>query len=86
MKTSRCNIKFSVILLMVCSLSTIPVYSGDQLNIVQNVNAWDKFKIYVNNSTQFLKKNADYIAVAVIPTLAMFKLLSRVTTLEGRRE
>jgi len=81
MKTSRCNTKFSVTLLIVCLLLTIPVYSGDWLNIAQ----LDKFKIYINNFTQLLKENANYIAVTVIPALTMFKLISR-TTPEGRRE
>ena len=83
MKTSRCNTKFSVILFIVGLLSTILVYSGDQLNISQNVNGWDKFTIYTNNFMQFLKKNADYIAVTIIPIIVTLKYFSGLT-LESR--
>ena len=62
----------------------MPVYSGDQLNIAQSANAWDKCKTSVSNSLQFLKKNTDYIAATVIPAIVMFKLLFR-ETLKGRR-
>ena len=79
MKASRQNIKFSVTLLVVCLFSTIPVYSGDQTNITQNVSRWDKCKASINNSAKFLKKNADYIAAAVIPTLVILKLSSGIT-------
>ncbi len=85
MKANKHNAKFSVSLFVVCLLSTIPVYSEDQSNIAQNVSKWDKCKTSINNSAQFLKKNADYIAAAVIPTLAVLKLFSGVT-LEERRE
>jgi len=79
MRTSKSNTKFSAILLIVCLFSYMPIYSGDQFNVAQ----WDKFKIYINNSTQFLKKNADYIAVAVIPIIVALKYFSGLT-LESR--
>ena len=62
--------------------STIPVYSRDQLNIAQ----WDKCKIFVNNSLQFLNKNANYIVAAVIPAIVMFKLFPRMTLKEQREQ
>ncbi len=84
MKASRSNTKFSIILFIVCLFPTIQIYAEDQLNSTQNISTWNKFKASINNSAQFLKKNADYIAAAVIPTLAVLSL-PRVT-LEERHE
>ncbi|HEB41561.1 MAG TPA: hypothetical protein ENI08_00905 [Candidatus Dependentiae bacterium] len=84
MKASKSNTKFSVILVIVCLISTLPAYSENQLPVTKNASTWDKCKTSTSNFLKFLKENPDCWLGTIIPIVMTLRFYSG--TLKGERE